>query len=139
MGFLVAVLNALIVSGQDVLIKKLKGENNLFIIWLRMAAALPILALVVTVFAEWKIPEAKFWWLVLGISLPIEILQFYLGYTAIQRSPLSLVAPLHSSTSIFLIPIGFFVLGEAPSRIGLGGVLFIVLGTFVCRFFVKKP
>lgn len=131
MGFLIAVINAFTVSGQDVLLKKLKGENTFFLIWLRMAAALPILALLVTLFAEWRIPPAPFWWLVLGVSLPIEIAQFYIGITAIQRSPLSLIAPLGSATSIFLIPAGYFVLGEVPARIAVVGILAIVVGAFV--------
>lgn len=131
MGFLIAIANALVVSTQDVFLKKLKGENTFFLIWLRMVAALPVLAILVTLFAEWKIPAAPFWWLVLGISLPLEIVQFYLGITAIQRSPLSLVAPLASATSIFLIPAGYLVLGEVPAPVAVLGILAIVAGAFV--------
>lgn len=134
MGFLVAILNALTVSSQDVLIKKLRGESNFFLIWLRMAAAVPVLALLVTIFAFWEIPPLAFWFLILGVSLPIEAVQFYLGYTALQRSPLSLIAPLGASVSIFLIPAGWFILGELPTGIGLLGVLFIVFGTFFLGF-----
>ncbi len=130
MGFLVAVANALVVSVQDVLVKKLKGENNFFLIWLRMVTALPVLALLVAVFSSWKLPGLAFWLLIFGVNVPLEVTQFYVGYTAIQRSPLSLMAPLSSFTSIFLIPVGYVILGELPSRIGLLGVLAIVAGTF---------
>lgn len=130
MGFLIAILNAAVASGQDVFVKKLKGENTFFVIWLRMAAAVPVLAVVVTVFATWKIPAPPFWWLILGVSLPLEITQFYLGMTAIQGSPLSLVAPLSSFTSIFLIPVGYIILGELPTRLASAGILSVVVGTF---------
>ncbi len=131
MGFLVAIVNAITVSAQDVFIKKLKGENTFFLIWLRMVSALPVLAAIVTLFSSWKIPEPIFWLLILGVSLPLEMFQFWLGMTAVQRSPLSLVAPLASFTSIFLIPIGYIVLGEVPSRLAIVGILAIVMGTFV--------
>ena len=130
MGYLIAVANALVVSGLDVLVKKLKGGNNLFLIWLRTAAALPALALLVTIFASWHIPPWQFWALVLGVNLPIEIAAYYLGFTAIQRSPLSLVAPLHAVSGIFLILTGYLVLGEQPSAFGAVGIMLIVLGSF---------
>ncbi|RJQ36767.1 DMT family transporter [Candidatus Parcubacteria bacterium] len=131
MGPFVAVANALTVSFSDVFIKKLKGEDTFFLIWLRLASALPILALAVTIFSEWHVPELSFWLIIAVINTPLEIFQFYVGYHAIQRSPLSLMAPLHASTSIFLIPVGYVILGEQPTMIGLVGIFTIVAGAFV--------
>lgn len=48
MGFLVAIANAAAVSLQDVLVKKLTGENKFFLIWIRIIGAIPALALLVT-------------------------------------------------------------------------------------------
>jgi len=131
MGSLVAIANAVTVSLQDVLIKKLRGENTFFVIWLRLVVALPILAIAVTVFASWSVPPVPFWIIVVLINTPIEIFQFYVGYSAIQRSPLSLMAPLAASTSIFLIPVGYAILGEVPTTAGFLGILSIVAGAFV--------
>src|SRR3989344_8124346 len=118
MGSLVAIANAVTVSLQDVLIKKLRGENTFFVIWLRLVAALPILALAVGFFSAWSVPPANFWCIILLVNVPVEIFQFYAGYSAIQRSPLSLMAPLSASTSIFLIPVGYAILGEVPTTAG---------------------
>lgn len=131
MGALIAIANALTVSLGDVFIKKLKGENTFFVIWLRLVAALPVLALAVAVLAQWRLPPAAFWGIILLVNVPLEIFQFYVGYSAIQRSPLSLMAPLHASTSIFLIPVAYLVLGEVPTASGLIGILSIVAGSFV--------
>lgn len=131
MGSLVAIANAVTVSLQDVLIKKLRGENTFFVIWLRLVAALPILALAVWIFSAWAVPPANFWRIILLVNVPVEIFQFYVGYSAIQRSPLSLMAPLAASTSIFLVPVGYAILGEAPTIAGLVGILSIVAGAFV--------
>lgn len=130
MGFLVAIANAAAVSLQDVLVKKLTGENKFFLIWARVAGALPALALLVTVFGFWSIPPWPFFMLIVGISAPLEVLAFWLGYTALQKMPLSLAAPLHGFTGVFLIPVGYLMLGEVPSAIGLAGVLSVFIGTF---------
>lgn len=130
MGFLVAIANALTVSFQDVLVKKLTGENKFFLIWVRVAGALPALALLVTLFSSWSLPPWPFWVLILGLSAPLEVVSFWLGYTALQKMPLSLAAPLHGFTGVFLIPVGYFILGEVPSAIGLGGVLSVFIGAF---------
>lgn len=131
MGILVAIANALTVTLQDVLVKKLRGENNFFLIWLRMLSALPVLALLVTVFSTWRFPPLPFWLLVLCINLPLELAQFYIGYVALQKAPISLLAPLASMTSVFLIPVGWLILGELPTKIGFIGVAAIVLGAFL--------
>lgn len=131
MGVLIAITNSLTVSLSDVFIKKLKGENTFFIIWVRLSAALPVLAIAVTLLSKWSVPPITFFLLVFLIITPIEIIQFYLGYRAIQRSPLSLMAPLHASTSIFLIPVGYLMLGEKPDISGLIGVASIVVGSLV--------
>lgn len=130
MGFVIAIANAFVVSVQDIFVKKLKGENNFFLIWLRMVSALPVLALLVSAFSAWQFPEWRFWALIWGLNVPLEIAQFSIGYAAIQRSPISLIAPLAAFTSIFLIPVGYVVLGELPTSLGLVGVLAIFFGTF---------
>lgn len=130
MGFLVAIANALTVSAQDVLVKKLTGEDKFFLIWVRIAGALPVLAILVTIFASWSVPPWQFWALILGVSVPLETLAFWLGYAALQKMPLSLAAPLHGFTGVFLIPVGYLMLGEVPSVLGLVGVLSIFVGVF---------
>ncbi len=130
MGFLVAIANAAAVSLQDVFVKKLTGENKFFLIWVRIAGALPPLAVLVTVFAAWSVPSWQFWALIIGVSVPLETFAFWLGYTALQKMPLSLAAPLHGFTGVFLVPVGYLMLGEVPSVFGLMGILSVFVGAF---------
>lgn len=44
--------------------------------------------------------------------------------------PLSLAAPLHGFTGVFLIPVSYVLLGEVPSISGLLGVLSVFAGAF---------
>src|SRR3989338_9430342 len=131
MGILVALLNACTVGFLDVFLKKLPSFNPNFLTWVRMAAAVPVLAVLVTVFSGWSLPPLKFWLIIVGVILPLEILLAFVGTKAVQITPLSLIAPLGVFSSIFLIPIGYVVLGELPTLLGAFGVLFIVIGSFV--------
>lgn len=75
-------------------------------------------------------PPGDFFVIVFFVIVPIEIFQFYVGFEAIQRSPLSLMAPLAASTSIFLIPVGYIILGEKPDVAGFLGIIAIIIGAF---------
>lgn len=130
MGIFVGLLNALSVGLLDVFIKKLSGVNPNFLTWARMLAAVPVLAVLVTVFHQWAIPPLAFWFIVGVIAVPLELVLAYIGTKAIQIAPLSLIAPLGAFTSLFLIPVGYVVLGELPTRVGLAGVALIVIGSF---------
>lgn len=130
MGIFVGIANAFSVGLLDVFIKKLSGLSPNFLTWVRMAAAAPVLAVLITLFNKWSIPPWPFWVLIGLVSVPLEITLAYLGTKAIQISPLSLIAPIGAFSSVFLIPVGYIVLGELPSIIGGVGVLLIVVGSF---------
>ena len=91
---------------------------------------LPVMALLVTLFAEWKIPEPRFWLILLGLSLPVELTLSYVYIRAFQISPQSLVGPLFSLSALFLIPLGYIFLGELPSILGAVGILSVMIGPF---------
>jgi drug/metabolite transporter (DMT)-like permease len=131
MGIIVGLLNAGAVAALSTFIKKLSGVHPHVLLWLQMVAALPVLAVLVSIFAGWSFPPLIFWLLVLGIKNPLEILLAYVKIRAFHISPISIVGPLSALTSIFLIPVGFVLLGELPTLIGFLGVFLVVLGSLV--------
>ena len=131
MGILVGIINAISVTFLGVFLKKLSGLSPNFLTWLRWASALPVLAIVVTIFSSWSVPSLKFWLIVIIVIVPLEVLLAFVGTKALHLSPLSIVGILGSFTSIFLIPVGFFLLGELPTTLGLLGVLTIFVGSLV--------
>lgn len=131
MGVLVGVANALTVSLQNTLFRNLSAASPFVLNWFRFLVAIPVLAVLVSVFAGWQAPPPAVWVTLLGINLPFELLQSYFYVSAYQRSPQSLVGPLFSLSVIFLIPLGYFVLGEAPSPLGVLGMISVVIGPFL--------
>ena len=134
LGILVGLLNAASHASLNVFLKKLSDVHPHTLTVLRTAGALPILALAVTLFSNWGIPPLPFWLLAALAVTPIEVALAYTGTKALQLSPMSIIAPLSAFTSVFLIPVGFIVLGELPSALGLLGVLAIFIGSLLLGF-----
>lgn len=131
MGILVGIGSALSSSLQNSFFKKLPGASPTVINWFRFCLTLPLLAALITFWGLWKIPPLSFWLVFCGLSIPLELLLSHLYIRAFQYSPQSLVGPLFSLSAVFLLPLGFLILGEVPSLLGMLGVLSIALGPFV--------
>ena len=130
MGFIIAVATAVAVSLQNTRFRKLSGVSTHFLNWARFIVASLLLAILVTLFTEWDVPPKQFWFLIIGLSLPLELLVSFFYVKAFQISPQSLVGPLFSFSVVFLVPLGFFLLGELPTMFGIIGVLLIFIGSF---------
>ncbi len=139
MGFLVGILNGVVVAFQNSQFKKLKAVHSHVINWTRFIVAIPIVALLVTIFSHWTVPPLHFWLVLIFLSLPVEMLNSHFYVKAFQVSPQSLVGPLFSLSLIFLMPLSYFFLGEVPSTLGIIGVVLVVLGTFFLGWDVKDP
>lgn len=131
MGILAGIGSALFASLQNSFFKKLPHASPAIINWFRFVITLPLLALLITLWGLWSIPSLSFWLVLCGLSLPLELLLSYLYVKAFQYSPQSLVGPLFSLSAVFLLPLGFLILGERPSVLGIIGVLSIALGPFI--------
>ena len=130
LGLAVGVATEGCESTSNIFIKNLDGATPRLLPFLRMTAATFALALFVSLFSAWSIPPRAFWFLILAIT-PLEITRAWCVTRAVQISPLSIIGPLTSFTSLFLIPIGLVVLGEVPTLLGIAGVLAIVAGSLM--------
>jgi drug/metabolite transporter (DMT)-like permease len=68
-----------------------------------------------------------FGFLLLDVLLISVVTLLY--FRALQISPMSLCIPFLAFTPVFLIPVGYFMLGEAPSPLKAVGVILIVVGS----------
>lgn len=131
MGFLVGILNGLVVSFQNNQFKRLKDIDSRVLNWFRFVVGSIVLAVFVSIFHQWMLPPAAFWIIFLSVSLPAEMLNAYCYVRAFQLSDQSLVGPLFSLSVIFLIPLGIIFLGEVPSILGLAGIVLVLMGTLL--------
>lgn len=139
MGFFIGVANAVTAAFQNTQLHRLSGVSTYLLNWLRFLVASAVLAVLVTLFSRWQVPPQPFWLLLLGVSLPVEILVAF-GYArSFQVSPQSLVGPLFSFSPIFLVPFSYLLNGEFPSRLGLAGVFSAVAGALVLGWDVAHP
>lgn len=128
MGILASLVAALTFSIQNSQFRHLSSVNTNLINWFKFGFAIVALGALVTVFGAWSFPPLQFWLLLVALTLPLEALFQYCWVKSFQLSPQSLVGPLLALSSVFVIPIAFFLLDEVPSGMGLAGVSFVVLG-----------
>ncbi|GBE19110.1 4-amino-4-deoxy-L-arabinose-phosphoundecaprenol flippase subunit ArnE [archaeon BMS3Abin16] len=63
-------------------------------------------------------------------SSGFEIVAMILYFKVLQSYDMSLTLPILSFTPVFLVVTSFFILGEAPTLLGLIGILLVVVGSY---------
>ncbi len=130
MWVLLTLVCALSLATSDALTKRaLRVADERLAAWLRLlVCAPPLLALLLIVERP---PIDGYFWLALGAGMPLEVLSFYLYIRALRVSPMSLSLPFLAFTPVFLIGIGWLILGEKPTLFGALGIMLIAAGGYV--------
>lgn len=81
--------------------------------------------------------ENRFFWSVTAASL-VDVVAITVLTRAIFMSDLSDSYPLVALTPVFTVGTAFILLGEAPSILGLSGVIVIVVGAYLLRVEAKQ-
>ncbi|MBL7156776.1 MAG: DMT family transporter [Candidatus Omnitrophica bacterium] len=107
----------------------LKKRDELSLVWLMFAFALPIL---LGAFLLAPIPRlGGLFWKTVAIMLPVEITAFLMYMRALKISPLSLVFPFLGLTPVFAILTSSVLLHEKLSLSGISGVIFVTAGAYL--------
>jgi len=127
--FPLALLCALALATSDALTKKaLAGRDEVLILWLRFAVALPFLLASLLVI---PIPVlAPGFWPAVVTALPLEMLAAFLYVRALKVSPLGLTLPFLAFTPVFLLVIPSLLLDERIAPAGGVGILCIAVGSY---------
>jgi drug/metabolite transporter (DMT)-like permease len=130
MWVVLTLVCAFSLATSDALTKKaLRGTDEYVAGWLRLLACAPPL-IAVLLFTE-RPPVDGTFYIAMAAGIPLEVLAFVLYMRALRVSPLSLSLPFLAFTPVFLIGIGFLILGERPTAVGMGGILLIAAGGYV--------
>jgi len=130
LGFLCALGAAVFAATSDALCKQaLRKHPSVLVAWVRLLYTVPFL-FITFFFIEGPAPDRFFWFLLL-ILVPMEVLALILYMKALQVSPLSLTVPFLALTPAFTLGTSFLLLGELPDASGFCGVLLIVAGAYL--------
>lgn len=125
----VAILSALSLATADAFTKRYFVHLTAYGMGLsRLLYTLPWLALCWPFIPQAK-PDAVFF-TCMAVALPLEVLAMIWYMQALRVSPLSLSLPFLAFTPIFILGIGWLLLGEMPSAAGIGGILLVVAGSY---------
>jgi len=128
-----ALLTAFCESLKDVFSKKgLANIDEYVIAWSLRFFAVPFL---LSILFFIKIPNlTKAFWLALLIGGGLNAICTILYMKAIKQTALSLTVPLVAFTPLFLLLTSPFMIGEFPDLSGVGGIILIVIGSYVLNF-----
>jgi uncharacterized membrane protein len=131
--FIFAFLTALSASLKDVFSKKsLKNLDEYVVSWSLTFFTLPFLFFL---FFFIDVPEiGNQFLLALIVSGTLNIIAVVIYMKAIKCSDLSVTIPIITFTPLFLLITSPLILGELPKVLGIGGVLLIVLGSYMLNF-----
>jgi drug/metabolite transporter (DMT)-like permease len=134
---LYALISGLSWATTDALCKQgLVKENELVLAWVRVGYAVPFF-LLIWPYVDIPQLDGTFWW-VMAILIPCDIVGLLLYVRALKISPMSLTIPFLALTPVFVILTSFLILGELPSRLGLAGILLIVVGAYMLNIHTSK-
>ncbi|MBW2975884.1 DMT family transporter [Candidatus Woesearchaeota archaeon] len=129
---LYSLLSAFSWATADAFTKKVSNADDYILMLARFLYASPFVLLLLF-FIPMPRLESGFW-LVLCLSIPLEVLAWVLYIKAIRNADLSLVVPFLSLTPLFLVLTSFVILGELPSIIGFFGIMLVVFGAYILNF-----
>lgn len=127
---LLALLTAVCTALRDVASKKAADTADPVLVALGVTGV-PAVALGLVALAQGVEAPGDGFWLALAVSGVINAVATPMIVIALQRSDLSLVAPVTSLTPLFMIGTGALVLGELPGPLGTLGVVVLVAGAYL--------
>ena len=128
MWVILALGSAFMLSLSDVLAKRLlRSIDPWAAAWIKLAGAA-----VVTLPLWLSAPKPAPWPFALYLlaAVPLELLALYGYHAAIGRSHLSVSVPMLAFTPVFLLPVGFVLVGDRPSAAGAAGVALVTAGAY---------
>jgi drug/metabolite transporter (DMT)-like permease len=135
--FFFAFLTALFEALKDVASKKTMATTNEYVVaWGWMLFPLPFLA--TTLLFQGIPPIGERFWLALVAGVIIVLSSFNLYMKAIKASDLSVTLPMIAFTPLFLLITSPLIVGEFPRPMGLVGIVFIVIGSYVLNIKQRK-
>jgi drug/metabolite transporter (DMT)-like permease len=117
---------------QDVVGKKIIGRVDPHVVafsWIFFS--LPLLT--VCILIKGIPPLGPLFWKALIISLTFLTFASVFYFKAIKYSDLSIAVPMLAFTPLFLLITSPVILGELPRPLGIIGIVFIVIGSYVLR------
>ncbi|MDX9702283.1 MAG: EamA family transporter [Candidatus Auribacterota bacterium] len=133
----IALASALSVSIADSLTKKyLSGFSVFVVFWVRIAYTLPVLLVCSIGMTIPKLP-AEFWIPMVPLVF-CEVLAGVFYARALQVSPLSLTIPFMAFSPVFLIIVGYLILGEKVSPTGMLGIVLVTIGAYLLNIHHNK-
>ncbi|WP_262511388.1 EamA family transporter [Pontibacter diazotrophicus] len=129
-GFLLAFVTALSEAFKDIFSKFNLKHVDEYTAAFSMHLVISVLLAPIVLFRGIETMSVRFL-LALAASTILQLIVILLYMKAIKRSELSVTVPLVTLTPLFMLITSPILIGEFPSALGIVGIFFIVVGTYV--------
>ena len=130
MGFLLSLLVAILESFKDIHSKGILRDYSPLLLMTNMKIFASLFLLPFALLHS-QISDHRTFLLVYPINLLLNFFAFYLYFSAIKVSPLSLSLPMLSFSPVLLLFTSRVMLGEELSGMGILGVLMVFAGSYI--------
>jgi len=130
LGFLLSLLVAILESFKDIYSKGILRDYSPLLLMTNMKILASLFLLPFAVLHP-QISDYRTFLLVYPINLLLNFFAFYLYFSAIKVSPLSLSLPMLSFSPVLLIFTSRVMLGEELSGMGILGVFMVFAGSYI--------
>jgi uncharacterized membrane protein len=130
MWVIYALLGAIAKALTSYIRKKISKTNNAIYVFLSFNIIVVIITLLVLLIPGESITSIKYAPLALIISGLIQIVAIRANLYAFKYEELSYITPMFALTPLYAAGIGYLLLGEVPSWLGMLGILAIVFGVY---------
>ena len=125
---LLALLSALFLGFRSIVYKKALHKHNTLVVLFLSSSMTTIITLSFLPSILFNLSLSVFSLLLLkGVILCFS---WFFFFEALKNLPISTVEPLRNLSPIFLLILGFFILGEVPTWMQLTGILVLIFGAY---------
>ena len=136
--YLLALAGAALDAAYYALIKKYLGSVRPYILGAGVFLSAGIMLCAVSIIRGIPAIGPDFYWGVLATGV-LNIIAILLYFKALRTTDISLALPMISFTPVFLIFTSYLVLHEIPSPVGIAGIIFVVIGSYILNMQKNAP
>ena len=125
---LLVLLSAILLGFRSIVYKKALYNHNTLSVLFLSASMTTILTLFFFPLISFNLSLSVLFLLI--FKAVILCFSWFFFFEALKNLPISTVEPLKNLSPIFLLILGFFILGEVPTWIQLTGILVLIFGAY---------
>ncbi|HLC98751.1 MAG TPA: EamA family transporter [Candidatus Nanoarchaeia archaeon] len=127
--YILVLVSAFVFGISEVIKKKVLAKEHT--LQFTSSFHLVIFAIILVLLPKVEFYLTGFQWFMIAIKSAFLALAAFCFFRLLRHYEISEVEPLKNISPLFLLPLGFALLGERPTALNLSGILLLIAGTYI--------